>query len=410
MATMRNDPNLVLLASRVEAAKRDGDPTGFLSGGFSYSEFAIVLSGCIDFDTSVPESERRRIVQKVANDTSLPRPITARVLSKACSKLENAYLALPTKSFRLLTEVSLWWTLDVPNTRIEGVHITFKSKLNNAYAERSRLASVSHPTLGYSLPGNYMQVAAQMRARSSNEAAHRALEALDLLRASWNLALNRAKSWRISTGSPKPINDIQLAPFRTVHEMSGTLATEEFWYEPGYRKPANLFDNKAKFSDILVFARSLRRRLTVSAYRDDLRSALIRYVRALDSADLNDAFLRLWGLLEYLTHSTRDPSSVTTRRAAFMFRDRERSILLLSNLADFRNRLVHAGSDSDDIESLVFQLKRYVDALLVFHLGNRFGFESRAEAAAFMESPSDTVKLKHQLRRLQQALGFIGGS
>ena len=81
-----------------------------------------------------------------------------------------------------------------------------------------------------------------------------------------------------------------------------------------------------------------------------------------------------------------DPYKVATRRAAFMFADRERSQLVLSNLTIHRNRFVHVGSETEDIESLVFQLKRYVDSLLRFHLGNGFGFDSRSEAARFMEA------------------------
>lgn len=410
MASQRKDTDLPDLAARAEAAKADGDPAGFLTGGFFYSDFAVILGGCIDFEPTIPEFERRRIVQKVAHDSRLPRPITAQGLLKACSILERAYLGLPTRPFRLLTEVSLWWTLDVPNTKVEGVSITFKPKLDKAYSLRAQLARDSHMVLAHELPSGYMRVAAQLQARSPSEAAERALEALDLLRASWNLALNRGKSWRVTTGRPTPVNDIRLSPFHTVHESTGALATDTFWYEPGYRKPANLFNDKSKFEKLLAFAKNLRQRLAVSQYRDDLRTALIRYVRALDSADLNDTFLRLWSLLEYLTDSSHDPYKVATRRAAFMFADRERSLLVLSNLTGFRNRLVHVGSDSEDIESLVFQLKRYVDTLLLFHLGNRFGFTSRSEAALFMDLPPDAKKLKQKAHRLQQALRFIGGA
>ena len=159
----------------------------------------------------------------------------------------------------------------------------------------------------------------------------------------------------------------------------------------------------------MAFAKNLRTRLSNLPYREDIESALIRYVRALDSADLNDAFLRLWSLLEYLTDSTNDPYKVATRRAAFMFADRDSSHLVLSNLTNHRNRFVHVGSETEDIESLVFQLKRYVDALLLFHLGNRFGFASRTEASLFMDLPPNKDELDLRIRRLQQARRFIVG-
>ncbi|MBE2245146.1 MAG: hypothetical protein IAE86_20530 [Burkholderiaceae bacterium] len=409
MVSRRKDTDLSGLAARAERAKTEGDPTGFMSGALFYSDFAIILGGCIDFDPAVPEAEQRRIAMQVAHDSSLPRPITADTLLRACSTLEQDYLSRAPTPQRLLTEISLWWTISVPRTKVGDVALTFKPKLAKAFAARARLATESRGTLGYELPSGYMRVSAHLKARSPHETAERALDALDLVRASWNLALNRGNAWRHTSGRPTPINDIRLSPFHTVHDSAGALATETFWFDPGYSRPAKTFSDKTKFEKILFFATNLRARLRNLSYRDDLERALIRYVRALDSADLNDAFLRLWSLLEYLTDSTHDPFKVATRRAAFMFADRERSQLVLSHLTSHRNRFVHVGSDTEDIESLVFQLKRYVDALLLFHLGNRFRFESRSEAARFMDQPPDKTELRRRQKRILQAQKFISG-
>jgi hypothetical protein len=248
-----------------------------------------------------------------------------------------------------------------------------------------------------------MRASASVRARSPDEAAERGLEALDLLRAYWNLELNRAQTWRVSMGRPRPVNKILLSPFHTVHDSRGDLATESFWYEPGYVAPDTVFFSEKRFDMALAFAQRGRRSLEKSSYREDLRAALIRYVRALDSADLHGTFLRLWGLLEFLTDSTNDGSKTTIRRAAFLFRDRERSRLVLSYLATFRNRFVHAGSQSGEIESLVFQLKRFVDQLISFHLLNSLRFDSRSEAAQFLNLPVDPSKLRKDIRRMAQA-------
>jgi hypothetical protein len=409
MATRRKDADLAALAARAEQAKAEGDPTGFTSGGLLYSDFAVILSGCIDCHAEVPEAEWKRLVLKVAHDSSLPRPITAEGLLAACTRLEHNYLRQPKVSYRLLTEISLWWTIESPRIKLRDVSLTFKPKLAKAFNHRSRLASDSRHTTGFDLPSNYMRLSALVKARSPHEAAERALDAVDLVRASWNLALNLGKAWRFSSGRPSPVNEIRLSPFHTVHDSVGALATQEFWYDPGYSKPAGVFSDKAKFEKVLAFAAKLRSRLTRLRYRDDIEQALIRYVRALDSADLNDAFLRLWSLLEYLTDSTHDPYKVATRRAAFMFSDRVRSQLVLTHLTNHRNRFVHVGSDTEDIESLVFQLKRYVDQLLLFHIGNRFGFDARSEAARFMDLPASKADLRLRLLRVKQARKFVSG-
>jgi len=409
MASRRKDTDLSALAARAERAKLDGDPGGFITGGFANSDFSIVLGGCLDFHPDLPEFERKRIVTRVSHDANMVRPITADSLLRQCSKLEQEYLALPKKPFRLLTEVSIWWTIEVPRTCVGQTTVTFNPKTVRGFAERSRLFNESRGSVGFALPDNYMRVSALVTARTPYEAAEKALNGIDLVRASWNLSLNRGKAWRHSGGRPPPVNDIRLSPFHTVHESTGALATETYWYDPGFAKPASLFSDKPRFTRLQEFARNLRARLTQLPYRQDMESALLRYVRALDSADLNDAFLRLWSLLEYLTDSGHDPYKVATRRAAFMFQDRERAQLVLTHLTQHRNRFVHAGSDSDEIESLVFLLKRHVDSLLLFHLGTSFGFTSRGEAARFMDLPPSKAEIDLRISRLRSARKFVSG-
>lgn len=408
MASKRKDTDLAGLAARAERAKAEGDPTGFISGGI-YSDFSIILGGYIVFNDEIPETEQKRIILKATLPPYLTRPITENSLLESCSLLEKEYLAQPKNAYRILTEVSLQWTINVPRIRIGDVSLTFKPKLNKAYRERARLANDVKWDLNFELPHSYMRVSAFVYARSTYEAAQKSLDAVDLVRASWNLALNRGKTWRYSSGRTPPINDIHLSPFHTVHKADGSLATNEFWYEPRYSKPAQIFTDKTKFERVLAFARNLRIGLSKLKYREDIESALIRYVRALDTTDLNDTFLSLWSLLEYLTDSSNTTYKVTTRRAAFLFADRESSNLVLSNLTNHRNRFVHVGSESENIESLVFQLKRYVNALLLFHLGNRFGFASRAEAAQFMDLPTSKSELDLKILRLQQARRYISG-
>lgn len=409
MASYRKENDLGALARLAERAKSEGDPTGFISGGLFSSEFQIVLGGCVDFHPDVPAFERGRIVATVAHASDLQRPITTETLLRRCSKLENEYLALPIRSFRLLTEISIWWTIDVPKTIVGKTTMIFKPKTTKGFGERSRLFAESKSAVGFDLPPHYMRLSAHVLARTPHEAAECALNDIDLVRASWNLSLNRGKAWRHTNGRPVPVNDIRLSPFHTLHDTEGTLATETYWYDPGYSKPAALFSDKAKFIRLLAFAKKLRTRLSELPYRSEIEVALLRYVRALDSADLNDAFLRLWSLLEYLTDSTHHPYKVATRRVAFMFANREQTLLVLTHLTNHRNRFVHAGSDADEIESLVFLLKRYVDSLFFFHLSNRLGFATRAEVANFMELPHEKEDIDQRIKRLREARKFVSG-
>lgn len=409
MASRRKDADLPALAARAERAKASGDPEGFLTDGFFTTDFSIILGGCVEFHSDLPEFECKKIIGRVSHDSAIVRPISADSLLKHCSKLEQEYLALPKRPFRLLTEISIYWTIDVPRATIGQTVITFNPKTVQGYAERSRLFSESRTAVGFELPERYQRLSALVSARTAYEAAEKALNDIDLVRASWNLSLNRGKAWRHSSGRPSPINDIRLAPFHTVHEPTGALATETYWYDPGYAKPAGLYSDKSRFMGLQEFAKNLRERLVQLPYRQEIETALVKYVRALDSADLNDAFLRLWSLLEYLTDSGHDPYKVAIRRSSFMFQDRERAQLVLTHLAQHRNRFVHAGSDSNEIESLVFLLKRHVDSLLLFHLGNSIGFSTRADAAKFMDIPANRHDIDHRIKLLRAARKFVGG-
>lgn len=409
MASRRKDSDLTALAARAEHAKASGDSEGFITGGFFTTDFSIILGGCVEFHPDLPEFECKKIVRRVSHDSAIARPITADSLLKHCSRLEQEYLALPKRTFRLLTEISINWTIDVPRAAVGQSVITFNPKTVKGYAERYRLFTESRIALGFELPERYQRVSVLVYARSAYEAAEKALNDIDLLRASWNLSLNRGKAWRHSGGRPSPVNDLRLSPFHTVHEATGALAIETYWYDPGYAKPATLYSDKNRFLGLQEFAKSLRARLTQLPYRQEIETALVRYVRALDSADLNDAFLRLWSLLEYLTDSGHDPYKVAIRRSSFMFQDRERAQLVLAHLTQHRNRFVHAGSDSDEIESLVYLLKRHVDSLLLFHLGNSVGFATRVDAAKFMDLPANRRDIDIRINLLRAARKFVSG-
>ncbi len=130
------------------------------------------------------------------------------------------------------------------------------------------------------------------------------------------------------------------------------------------------------------------------------------YVKALDQRDFNSTFLSLWSLLERLTNTLLDNYKVTVRRAVFLFKDREFHRQILNHLRSYRNRAVHAGEKTDEIEAPVFQLKFYVEQLIFFHIYNTLGFLSMREAAEFLDLPPDASVLKGKIKLFQKAVRF----
>jgi hypothetical protein len=122
MASQRQDTDLAAVAARAEKAKTERDDN-FITGGFAQSDFTATLAGCIEFHPDLPEFECQRIVTRVTHDSAIPRPITAKGLLAECSRLEREYLVRPVAALRLLTEISIWWTIEIPRVVIDNVTV-----------------------------------------------------------------------------------------------------------------------------------------------------------------------------------------------------------------------------------------------------------------------------------------------
>ena len=88
------------------------------------------------------------------------------------------------------------------------------------------------------------------------------------------------------------------------------------------------------------FEQKLRKLLSKIKYEKEITNAIIEYGRALDNRNWRTAFLRLWIVLEELTHTCSDGYKVTIRRASFVFKEREYHRQILNHLRDLRNSFV----------------------------------------------------------------------
>lgn len=225
----------------------------------------------------------------------------------------------------------------------------------------------------------------------------------------WNLFHNRRQRMRRSFGGPrKPANKFVLGPLHTLHLPDGKLATKSWWFEPEYRGPLAVYNPYKEINEMYKYQDVVRASLRRISYRSDLEASILRYTRALDLGNWEDAFLRLWSVLEHITNSGRDSYTVTFRRTSFLFKQREYARQVLTHLKDYRNRAVHAGSENHEIEILMYQLKNYVEFLLAFHIGNKFGFKDLKQAGEFMDLPSDPELLKSKIHILRNAQTFLG--
>ena len=404
-----NPEKLVKLIDEAAIVAQDGSVS---YSGFGIDEYRILLGGMLELNKHVPDIEKKRIRIKACFNAPDGK-ITKDNLLKYINKLESEYLSQPIIEFRLLTGISLSRHINVPLHRINGASISINPKLSKRMmSQRAQsLESAKRSIIG-SYPHSYADVLVTVKARSPHEAAQSALDSLDFLRGMWNFSENRRLITRNSySGKQKPVNSILLAPIHTLHLQDGSPASESWWYEPNYLEPTALFTRQAEFDEVLKFTQSFRKHLSRSHYQSELIAITLRYARALDTRDLNDAFLKLWGVLETLTGTGLGNTTYkeVVRRAAFIVphRDYDYSLQVLTYLKDFRNKFVHAGSESDEIESLLFLLKRYVEFLLEFHLGNGFRFKSIIDACEFMDLPSGKKILNQRIKVLNFAKKFV---
>lgn len=402
--------NPVDIAQRLESRRiiNDDGSVAFGLDLLMHSDDTLLLQSMLKLSAWIPDLEKSRIVRQATFKAGEKGAITADSLLKACNDLERQYLRQPPKRYQIVASISINTSCRLKRYVISGCAIRFTSRLSKAfYTAHEKILYEARYSLIGAPPKHYTYSKIGVSAKSVADAANQALDGIDLLRGIWNLYFNRG-GWRHSSGKRKPVNCIVLGPVHSLHLNTGALATDSWWYQPEYTGPIDPFSPKNKQGSMYTFTENVRNCLKKSKYADKLQSALIRYVRALDLTDWEDSFLRLWGTLEQLTNTVDGNHTVTVRRASIMWEDRKYHRQILNHLREYRNRSVHQGSESHDIEGLVYQVKRYVELTLEFHLGSYASFHSMGHAAEFMDLPDDKKSLDRRLATLKFAKKYLG--
>jgi len=361
------------------------------------------------WNSEIPGREKRNIVWRGLIEAGTQGAITPDSLGRAIKQSQSVFLALPRKKYVFLTSLSIRHSASLGRKRLGDSTILFESRRPAKFSDPRQSLSVQlfeYPAI----PADYLLVRIHVSGRNPNDAVTRAFRDFDLLRGIWNLAVNRGQPWRMSSSYPrKPVNRIVLGPVHTLHLPNGDLAVPQWWYEPNFQKPIKAFDF-AKYQERLFrFEGYVRRDLKRVPYREDLETAIINYGRALDLSDWNAAFLQLWSVLEALTFTEKERYDVTIRRASFIWRENRFHRQILLHLRDLRNSFVHENSGDDEIETLMYDLKRYVEALIQFHLAVGKKFSDKTEMKDFLQLSQDVDTLDHKLRLFNKAKRFRSG-
>lgn len=202
----------------------------------------------------------------------------------------------------------------------------------------------------------------------------------------------RGKPIFSSGGTPRPISKIILAPHMTVHELSGSLLNDTFWYNEW---PINLTTSKRSEIDIKnirLSVENIRQRLRrlPTKWKAKAKSALARHFDAFSQKDLEASFLDGWRLLEAIAGTSHEKSETLVRRAAWFFAETDFQKQIGLHLMHRRNLISHGRPvKASDNEELAFQMREYIYPMFRAVLTNPFDFKDIEELWGFCDLPLD---------------------
>lgn len=396
-------PEIIL--KRIESIRTinmDGKP-GF--SGFELHDALPALQSMLDFPPSAIDIQKSTLVWKAI--AKVTGEITPESFLQSINSEISELQATKEQEFHLLTSLSI--SLDsfhvkpisnIENSKIRLLHKPYPRKY------KSRFDVIANANLPINTDQtNYCNTVVTVRAKNTFGAATKALRIIDIQRGIWCLLGN--SRLQILGREWVPINKIRLGPTHTLHYKTGELATEEIWFEPSITETFPFStDNPVIFQKNSFF---IFKKMFSSPYSLKLVDALLRYVRALDERDQNNAFIKIWGALESLASPDGANYDPIIRRCSFLFNPNERQYhrQILEHLREFRNQSVHSGDQSDLAKTHCYQAQFYFYHLFLFHVRNMQKFINLEEANRFLDLPSDIESLKRQSQMIQEAIRFF---
>lgn len=397
----QKDKNPNLITERLESIKKEGKDGKYNFTGFDFTIYSTLLYNILCFPPEVSEIDARELITKSIFATVKKKDVTPKNLLFEINRNYENFLSLPQNRYVLVSSISISKFTKFNRIHIGNDRIIFENYLSKKFDTISREKTIEKAiNLTCSkFPTDYSYVRIFVSSRSKNDAGIKALNNINFIRGIWNWILNGSPSFRKTfIGDPKPVNRIVLGPIHTLHNYDGKqMDGDEWWYEPNYLGPIKPFKpdegllQKLQDSQIRI-----RRKIKKLKYADDLRDALIRYSIALDDRDMFSAYLQLWGVLEFLTGSSKYNN--LEKRVSSLYKSRDYHRQVLKILKEFRNSYVHAGKESNEIESYLFHLKNYVNLIIHFHITNTFHFDSINDFAEFLDLPSSEKEFKYKLK------------
>jgi hypothetical protein len=229
-------------------------------------------------------------------------------------------------------------------------------------------------------------------ARCAHSAAKIAFEELEYWRGIMNISLNYNQS-RVSFSKPEPINKICKYPYQSLHFENGDRATDLYWFDPNFCAKRSILNVDGKYDKAMKFYVFLSKEILKSGNLFFFTQILNRYSSALDSNNMNNAFLSLWSLLETLTFTGHDKYDVTISRALVLFKDRFKFRVILETLRKKRNMAIHSGSEFEEAEKYAYMLMNIIHEYIRFLVQALKKAKSSEQLRSMLDLPIDKQQI-----------------
>ena len=331
-------------------------------------------------------------------------------------RCENALaelLASPTQTFRVLFDVTYSGPRIIQRLKDGECSLHWQpseksSFMKNALAARKKLTALSGNHASLQPQNGMTTVVVTTEAIDFQHALYMARDSVDRLRGLINFLANRNRSIRLFGGTPHAVNKMRLGPFQTIHNLDGTSAIEQIWYEPNWHHSQETIKFSGSEKEIQKGIRQWWKTIVRNPMADHISEGLLRYCRSLDQHDSDAALIGLWGALEALTGTQMLKYEVTVSRIQRLFPDHSFSRQIAHHLRLRRNAHIHAARSpgSEEVDMVLHHADRLVSGVLDFYI--RFGrhFRNVQESYDFMDHSLNLDSLRRQRQLIDRSLSF----
>ncbi len=386
----------------------NGDSISY--SGTDVPEYIVTFSSMIDLDPSISYEIRAKLIKDgIFQAAKKNKDLTKATVEEAIKHCIRKYNSQPDEVYYLLTTINInSRQKSILRFKVNDCYLFFHTNLPRKFIKGRKdvISNVSGWLIDKDEPDSYF-VVIRTTAKSEFDAGEKTLNALNLLRGIWNLKINPWNTFGFSRNTP--INKLTLGALHTLHKDNGSVVENLFWYEQEYFKNPKKIDFSKNNYEILKFTESIRSKLKKINYKKEIENAIVRYALTLDSLNFNAVLVELWSILELLTcTSHKENFENTIERALFLFNDdRSYHKQVLDHLRRSRNNYVHVGKSDFDSKTVIYQLKNYIENILLFHISNSYKFDSLKVCGSFLDLKPNSNELEKDIALYQKAVKYL---